>query len=259
MIDVHLHLLPGVDDGPTNLAGALALARECAATDTPAVIATPHYDDSTRTVLADAATATAHVDRLQAELDRAGIPVQVLTGCEAFLTPDLPRRVRDGLVPTMAGTRWLLVETTVQQQPLNLEQTLFELQAMGIVPLLAHPERYAWLRRDPDILASLVVRGVRAQVTAASLTGRRGSEQRRFAETLVQRNLVQVMASDRHRAGTRASLHEGYTAAVALVGEERAHRLIEVHPRRIVEDKLIDADVVDESRRETWLSRWFRR
>jgi protein-tyrosine phosphatase len=159
----------------------------------------------------------------------------------------------------MAGTRWLLVETTVQQQPLNLEQTLFELQAMGIVPLLAHPERYAWLRRDPDILASLVVRGVRAQVTAASLTGRHGSELRRFAETLVRRNLVQVMASDRHRASTRASLHEGYTAAVALVGEECAHRLIEVHPRRIVEDKPIDADVVDEARGETWLSRWFHR
>src|SRR5437764_1534276 len=182
---------------------------------------------ATLTMLTEPATATAHVVRLQMELDRAGIAVQVLTGSEAFLTPDLPRRVRDGLVPTMAGTRWLLVETAVQQQPLYLEQTLFELQAMGIVPLLAHPERYAWLHRDPDVLAGLVARGVRTQVTAASLAGRRGSEQRQFAETLVRRNLVQVMASDRHRAGTRASLHDGYTAAVALVGGDRAHRLID--------------------------------
>ena len=142
MIDLHLHLLPGVDDGPADLAAALELARECCAGDTPLVAATPHFDDWTRRALPDAASAADRVAGLQAELDRARIPLRVLVGGEAFLVPDLPRRVRAGLVPTIAGTPWLLVETTVHQMPLYLEHVLFELQAMGISPLLAHPERY---------------------------------------------------------------------------------------------------------------------
>jgi protein-tyrosine phosphatase len=259
MIDLHLHLLPGVDDGPADLAAALALARECCATGTALVAATPHYDEWTRAALPDAATAVDHVCRLQAELDRAAIPLRVLAGGEAFLTPDLPREVRAGRVPTIAGTPWLLVEAPVQQMPLYLDHVFFELQTMGIMPLLAHPERYLWLHRNPDILGELVARGVRAQVTAASLTGRAGRQQRALAETLVRRGWVQVIATDWHRADSGSSLRNGYAAALALVGEECARRLVETHPGLVVAGQPIPVSLTDEAHRHSWLRRWLRR
>jgi protein-tyrosine phosphatase len=256
MIDLHLHLLPGVDDGPVDLAAALALARECCADGTPTVAATPHFDDWTRHALPDAAGAVDRVDCLQAELDRAGLPLQVLVGGEAFLAPDLPRRVRDGLVPTIAGTQWLLVETTVHQMPIYFEHVLFELQAMGICPLLAHPERYGWLHKKPELLGELVARGVRAQVSASSLTGTSRRPQRALAETFVRRGFVQVIASDRHGAGTGVSLRDSYAAAAALVGEERARQLVEEHPRLIVDGRPIPATLEVDAPRKQWLKWW---
>jgi protein-tyrosine phosphatase len=256
MIDLHLHLLPGVDDGPADLAAALALARECCAGGTPIVAATPHFDDWTQATLPDAASAVDRVVRLQAELNRAGIPLQVLVGGEAFLAPDLPRRVRDGLVPTLAGTQWLLVETSVHQMPIYLEHVLFELQAMGVSPLLAHPERYRWLHKKPELLGTLVARGVCTQVTASSLTGTAAQPQRALAQKLVRRGLVQVIASDRHGPGAGVSLRDGYTAAAALVGEERARQLVEEHPHLIVDGRPIPVTREEDAPRKRWLKWW---
>ncbi len=267
MIDLHLHLLPGVDDGPPDLDAALALARECAGTDTPTVAVTPHCDDWTRAALPDADAVRARVTLLQGELDRAGIPLHIVAGGETFLTPELPSLVREGRVPTLGGTAWLLVETPMQQKPLYLEQALFELQAMGVRPLLAHPERYAWLHRDPDLLGALVERGTCAQVTASSLAGGRGGRTRALAETFVRRGYAQVIASDRHKAGaTGATLQAGYEAAAALVGPEWARRLVEDNPRLILDDQSLPVELDDEDERNRprarggggWLPRWLR-
>jgi len=263
VLDLHIHLLPGVDDGPADLDAALALARECVAGDTPLAVATPHVDDWTRALLPDAAAVRGRVAVLQAELDRAGIALQVRAGGEAFLTPELPRLVRDGRVPTLGGTSWLLVETPMQQKPLYLEQTLFELQAMGVRPLLAHPERYGWLHANPDALGALVAHGVYAQVTASSLAGARGSRQRALAETFVRRGYAQIIASDRHKAGSPgATLQAGYDAAAALVGPARARLLVEEHPRLILDDQPLPVELDDAPAprgpgwRGGWLARW---
>ncbi len=258
MIDLHLHLLPGVDDGPPDLAAALDLARECAATDTPLVVATPHVDDWTRGVLPDAATVRARVAQLREEIDRASISLRVVPGGEAFLAPELSRQVREGRVPTIGETHWLLVETPVGQRPLYLDQVFFELLAEGITPLLAHAERYGWL--TPDALATLVSHGVRVQVTASALTGQRGRRQRALAETLVRRGLAQVISTDRHKAASGATLPQGYEAAAALVGEARARALVETNPGRILADQEIPVEIDDERERASarprgWLDR----
>jgi protein-tyrosine phosphatase len=246
MIDLHLHLLPGVDDGPASLDAALDLARACVASGVDTVVATPHIDDWTRALLPDTAAVAACVAHLRDALAAAAIPLRVLAGGEAFLTPDLPRKVRAGATPTLAGTRWLLVETPAHQAPIYLEQVLFELQAMGVTPLLAHPERYGWLHQNPALLAELVAKGVRAQVTAASLVGRHGTRQRALAETFVRRGFVQVVATDRHGADGRSSLRDGYDAIVALVGEEHARYLVDTNPALILADKEIPVAIADD-------------
>ncbi len=261
MIDLHLHLLHGVDDGPASLDAALDLARACVASGVATVVATPHIDDWTRALLPDAAAVADRVAHLRDALAAAAIPLRVLAGGEAFLTPDLPRQVRAGATPTLAGTRWLLVETPVHQAPIYLEQVLFELQAMGVTPLLAHPERYGWLHQNPELLAGLVAKGVRAQVTAASLSGRHGTRQRALAESFVRRGLVQVVATDRHGADGRSSLRDGYDATVALVGEEHARYLVDTNPALILADKEIPVVIVDDRELE-WAGRggsWLRR
>ncbi len=262
MIDVHLHLLPAVDDGPADLDASLDLARACVASGASAVVVTPHVNDRTRALLpdADADAVRARVAALRLEVERAGIPLTLHAGGEAYLSPTLPADVRAGRVPTLAGTQWLLVETATTYSPLFLDQTMFELQAAGIAPLLAHPERYAWLHKDHAALRRLVARGICAQITASALTGERGRAQRVLAESFVREGLVQVIASDLHRAGGGATLQDAYAAAAALVGDERARDLLETNPQHILDGEPIVPRVEEvSSRRTSWWPKAWRR
>lgn len=260
MIDVHLHLLPGVDDGPADLDASLDLARACVESGASVVVVTPHVNDQTSDVLPDAGIVRARVEALRKEIEHAGIPLTLHAGGESYLSPTLPADVRAGRVPTLAGTQWLLVETTLPYPPLFLDRTMFELQAAGIAPLLAHPERYAWLHKNPAALRRLAARGICAQVTAGALTGERGRTQRALAESFVREGLVQIIASDLHRAGGGATLRDAYAAAAALVGEERARDLVETNPQRILDGQPLVPHVEDPSFQPApwWQKMWKR-
>ena len=201
MIDLHSHILPGLDDGPTTLEESLELAREAAAGGITAVAATPHVRDDYPTTpeAMELGLAT-----LQARIDEAGIPLRILPGGEvAFEWLDrLPiaelRRFGLGGNPS-----YLLVETPYYGLPLDLDERLFHLRAAGVTPILAHPERNREVQDDLDPLARIVRSGTLVQITAASLDGRAGKRARTTAKTLVTSGLAHVVASDAHTASVR--------------------------------------------------------
>lgn len=205
MIDLHCHVLPGVDDGPATLAEALDLAQGAAEAGIDTIVATPHvdfaYPDN------DADRVHAAVAALQRELDAAGIAVHVLPGAEVGITraaslgDDELRRL------ALGGGPWLLLECP-------LSRTLgtgFVTAARGLALrghriLLAHPERSPVFQRDPAALEELVAGGMLTQVTAAALTGRFGRTVRDVALRMVGAGLVHVAASDAHGRDRPASV-----------------------------------------------------
>jgi len=237
-IDLHSHILPGFDDGAQDDEQALAMARMAAADGVGRVVATPHSVDGVWVQLPSAVREAAA--RLQEACREQGLDLEIVPGLEVYIAPDLPRRIVREPGCTLGGTRYLLLEFPLQQYPHYVEQTVFELQVAGFMPIIAHPERYTEVIKDPSLIYTLVERGALTQVTAASLVGVFGSEVQETAQLFVTHGLTHVIASDAHGTGHRSPVLSEAVATVAeLVGEDRARAMVTETPARILADERI--------------------
>jgi protein-tyrosine phosphatase len=199
LVDLHSHILPGVDDGARNDDQALDMLRAAEADGINIIAATPHAHHVNAARILDG------VERLRQLAADAGLTVEIIPGHEARLAPDLADRYgRQDLIP-LNHTSYQLVELHLfEEWPKELvERSIGRIQAVGLTPLLAHPERYPVVQRDPDWLEVLIERGILMQINSHSLTGYHGAEAQRTAELLIQRRLVHVIASDSHSPGRR--------------------------------------------------------
>lgn len=237
MIDIHCHLLPGVDDGPRDARGTVALASLFAEDGVTAVIATPHrlnplFPGSTR----ERAELAAEVAR--DALEAAGVPLRFEVGAEVVLTSRVVEEVMADPSLLMGCGRYVLLEIPaygLSFQP-HLADVTFRLRTEGVTPILAHVERYPEFRDEPARLEDLRARGALVQVTGPALLGRYGSDDQRAAKLFLKKGLVDVLASDAHDAVRRPPLwRESMREAERLVGKEKAAALGRGHPARVIE------------------------
>jgi len=195
VIDLHCHLLPGIDDGPDNMDESLNLARVAAAGGIRTIVATPHvsteWDNDAHTIAALAAD-------VSGQLAAHGIPLAVRTGAEVGLSRAMELPADELAALGLGGGPWLLVECPHQAHAVGLEEQLLALGARGHRVVLAHPERCPSIQRDPQMLERLLAAGMIGSVTAGALTGRFGGDVRRFALELVRQGMVHNVASDAH-------------------------------------------------------------
>ena len=241
MIDLHNHLLPGIDDGAKELEETLEFLRLARRDGVRTVIATPHmkpgvYDNSRQEIL----DRVALVREAQRGDEAEG--VELLPGAEVYFTADVVDRARRGELMTVGDRgRFILLELPYQQVPMRVDETIFHLRLLGLTPIMAHPERVAYYLADIERVAASVRLGALTQVTGASITGLFGSKARDFALEMLKRNLVHVVASDSHDVRYRPPILS--SAAEVLrrrCGEETARRILEEIPRDILEGKAVE-------------------
>lgn len=236
MIDLHLHILPEVDDGPATIEEALTLAQSLVQDGVRAAIATPHYNDEF--VQRSAAEIRWRVAELQRALALYHIPLRLFAGHEALISPALVEDVQCGRVATLNGSRYLLLELWSSTWLPETEQVIFELRTLGITPIIAHPERSQPIQQDPHRLAVLLQRGALAQLTAGSLTGDWGKTIQKHAEALLKKGFIHCIASDAHGMQKRPPhVRRSVQRAVQLVGAERARHLVETLPQAIIRNE----------------------
>jgi protein-tyrosine phosphatase len=233
MIDLHSHILPGLDDGARSVEDSLEIAYAAVEDGITAIAGTPHVRDDYATTPEAMESAVAI---LRAALEEARIPLQVLTGGEiaidrlGLLSPDELRRFGLGGNP-----RYVLVETPYYGWPAALADGLFALLSAGITPVLAHPERNAEVQSRPRRIVPFVRAGALAQVTAASVDGRIGRRAQLCGLHLIDEGLAHLIASDAHHASVRAV---GMATAANAVGDEAlADWLTRDVPAAIVDDR----------------------
>lgn len=200
MIDLHCHVLAGIDDGPQESEGSLALARAASAAGIQTLVATPHVS---RRFENRAERIGELVVALNGELSAAGIPVQVLAGGEVALSRAVELEPAELERLHLGGGPWLLLEPPMAPVAVDIEGMVASLKAQGHRVLLAHPERCAPFHREPKMLTSLVRAGALVSVTAGSLVGQFGAPVRRFSHQLVREGLVHNVVSDAHDAINR--------------------------------------------------------
>lgn len=235
MIDLHCHILPGIDDGAPDLDEALAMARVAVADGITVTACTPHiypgmYEN-------DAAGIRVAIAGLREALHREDIPLQLVEGADVHLTPDLVRDLRNGSIPTLNGSRYFLFEPPHHVAPPRLENVVFDLVAAGYVPVLTHPERLSWIDNHYPLFATLVKGGAWMQLTAGAITGRFGGRAKYWAERMLDEGLVHIVATDAHRSDKRPPLlAEAREAVGKRLGQAEAVRMTETRPAGVLRD-----------------------
>lgn len=235
LVDIHSHLLPGIDDGPEDMAGSLEMARSALASGTARLAATPHLRSDFLGV--NVREIAGHVARVQSELEAAGIELQVVCGAEVSLLWALEASEEELRLASYGQLGHdLLVETP--EDVSMLEQLLYQVRVHGFRVILAHPERSAVFRQDPSRLVRLAEQGVLLQVNADALLAPPRSSTRRLAERLCRDGLAQVVASDGHR-GREWRPVDRLAPAVevlsGLVGPDRARWMARTAPAAILD------------------------
>jgi protein-tyrosine phosphatase len=227
MLDLHCHILPGVDDGPATLDEALAMARKCAADGITHITATPHCNQSLRLMRVDILP---HVARFNEELTKAGVPLTVLPGSEIQLndTRQYLREYNAGVYCHLGGGRaFTLLEFNwkAERYPRDAAKLVAWLREQGTTPIIAHPERHGFFRDDPPRLKALVDAGAWIQVTVDSLLGNHGAAPQPAAKHLLRTYAEAVLATDSHNLRRCSGLSAGFAWVRDHLGEARADDL----------------------------------
>lgn len=247
MIDLHSHILPGIDDGARSLEIAVAMCRLAAADGCEAIVATPHQRrggwwncDAER--LAELRLALQHAVGDEIAIHGGG-EVHV----DSQLLADISRLPESG-IQSLAGSRYLLVEFDAAGEAREAIELVHELSVAGWNPVLAHPEMVPWLADDPGLVARLVELGATTQVTAMSLTGDFGRRPEADAHRLLDAGLVHFVASDSHDLYRRPpGLRRAHRILAARWGEEAARRLVADNPRAVLANQpLVPANATSE-------------
>jgi protein-tyrosine phosphatase len=219
MIDIHCHILPGLDDGPSTLAGSVALARAFVDCGTTTVVATPHIRDDYPFDLAEIG---ARAEELRAALTAEGIELEVLTAGEVSVMA-LDRLDEDDIAALCIGSgSYILVESPYGDVGTVFDSILITLQGRGLRPVLAHPERCPMFQGNLGRVERLVAAGVLTSITAGSIAGDFGGRVRDCADEMLRRELVHDIASDAHDARRRPpGLLEGFSGKRAKSAEAR--------------------------------------
>lgn len=237
-VDLHCHMLPGLDDGAGSVEESLDMARISADGGTSVVVATPHCDFESAAL--EPRQVESAVAELNGRLERERIPLEIAAGMEVRVNTGLLDIV--GRQESLAGlclgqaARYMLVDLTLSEYPLAATDALFGLQLRGITPVLAHPERNRHLVERPDTVRELVRRGVELQVDSGSLEGIFGKDARRTGRRLLAEGAARLVASDAHDPRERnPDLSRASRIISGILGREAAEVLLAVNPRLALE------------------------
>jgi len=235
MIDLHSHLLPGIDDGAPNLEDALAMARQAVADGTTVLACTPHIYPglfpNTPEIIAEATR------KLSQALKDNAIPLELVYGADIQIIPELVSQLRSGELPTLNHTRYFLFEPPHHVPNTAMLELVHNSVAAGYVPIITHPERLSYAFAKYREFAEAVASGAWLQLTGNAITGHFGPDIAKLSERFLRDGLVHIVASDAHDVRHRPPvLSHAYERCVALVGETEAQQLFVQRPRAILEN-----------------------
>lgn len=252
MIDIHCHILPGVDDGAKHMEDSIAMAKAAVSQGIHTIIATPHhkngrYNNPKQSVLADLTTLN---ERIQQE----NIPLTILPGQEIRIHGDLIEGIEQDEILTLNETsRYIFIELPTNHVPHYTEQLLFDIQMKDLTPIIVHPERNTALLEKPARLYEFVRNGALTQITAASLVGKFGAKIKKFTHELVGANLTHFIASDAHNTKSRDfQLLEATHEVKHNYGQQTLYTLME-NAQLLIDDQMIYVDEPQRIKRKKFL------
>ena len=235
MIDLHCHILPNMDDGADSWETSLNMCRQASNKGIKTIVATPHtlngiYDNHPKDI-------EEKVKILNQKIKENNIPLKILPGSEVHLCADIIEAIKKKEILTLNKSDYILLEFPHTQIPLHIEEILFQIQIMGITPILSHVERNLKFQQKPALLSRLIQKGALAQITAASLCGFFGPIPKKISQKFLSEELVYSIASDAHtdsKEGRGSFFSQALTEASKIISHQAALNLVQTNPQKII-------------------------
>lgn len=238
MTDLHCHILPGLDDGARDGLTSCAMAEMALSGGTETIVATPHCNVGDDDMALRCETVLRKTEELRGELRRRNIAVEVFPGMELMGRENLREILENNLFLTLAGSRYLLIEFDFGESADFIADSLRAVREKGVVPVLAHPERYFTVQDEPSFVGHLFQSGAIIQVNKGSVLGRFGKGPQKAADWILKNGFAHVMASDAHGTEMRTPhMAEAYDFVSANYSGVYADILMTRNPARIVSNR----------------------
>lgn len=219
LVDLHNHVLPGVDDGPSTELEAILLIQNAVKNGVTHIVTTPHHRNGR--YIQDVKEIKNSINILNSLVKEREIPVTILPGMEVHLHGEFMEELESEILTLADSQKYVLIELPTQLIPQFTDSIFYELQLKGYIPVIAHAEKNVEIRRHPKKLVELVNKGALVQVTAGSVTGANGKDLQKFALKLCQHQIVHFIASDAHTIHKRPFLiQEAYHVIQQKLGKE---------------------------------------
>lgn len=241
MIDIHSHILPNIDDGARNIKETIQLMKEAEKVGFKAIISTSHYKEG----YYETATPERELwmNLIYQKLKEEDINLQLYLGNEIHLSENIISLLEEGKASTINDTSYVLFEMSLNEEPLNLYNIVYEMLQCKLTPILAHPERYTFAQEDPELIYDLIKQGVLMQCNYASIIGYYGKKAQLLIEKMLENKMVHFLGSDVHRTNTiYPKIPEILTQLTKLIGEEEIEKLTTTNPKLALQNKRIEIE-----------------
>lgn len=250
MIDIHCHILPGIDDGAKDLHTSLTMLEKAAQAGITDVIVTPHFIKDSKYNFGNHPKSQI-LDILRTAVQQANIDINIYLGNEIYLDLDILKLLDADRIATLADSRYLLIELPVLNEDTSAKDILFDIISSGYTPIIAHPERYHYFQAQPTKIQEYLDLGCLMQGDYQSLHGRYGRHAKKALTSYLKKGQIHFLASDQHHASEEYHIPETYQKLHKILGSaDKARDLLENNPRHILTNKplIVDASVPSKSR-----------
>lgn len=237
MIDIHSHLIPNVDDGSSSVKETFNMIEEARSVGFTDIILTSHflhnyYEPKPEELVF-------WKDRLQEVLEKDGKDITLHCGMEIYISNQLEELVNNKEILTLANSRYVLIELPISTNIKYLENTIYFLKSLSLQPIIAHPERYKYVQKDPSIIESYIDMGILIQCNYGSILGIYGKEAKKTIIQFLKKDFVSFLASDCHNEGTIYKIiPKAIRRIKQIVGESKFYNMSTLNPKKILDDEL---------------------
>ena len=241
MIDFHTHILPNIDDGSRSIEETFNLIKEAKNVGFEAIISTSHYIEEYYET--NAPEREVWINAIYENLQAKNIDINLYLGNEIYLSENIIKLLEEGKASTINDTSYVLFEMPLNAEPMNLYDVIYEMMQYKLVPILAHPERYSFVQKEPELIYDLIEKGVLMQANFGSILGIYGEKAQIIVKKFFESNMIHFLGTDVHRQNSiYPKVPEALVEIRKIIGDEKIKELTKINPRLVLHNKKIEIE-----------------
>lgn len=241
MIDFHSHIIPNVDDGSKSVEETFELLKEAKEAGFSGVISTSHYIEGYYETNVN--ERSIWIKAISENLSKKQIELDLYLGNEIYITKNVLNLLKSNNIATINNSNYILFELPMNAKPMNMYDIIYDMLEYGLIPILAHPERYVYVQKEPELIYDLIQKGVLMQSNYGSILGLYGEKAEIIVKKMLENNMVHFLGSDVHKKHTiYPKIKEALNKIENIVGPEKLEELSSSNPKMVLENKKIYID-----------------